>query len=442
MKHLLSLSLLFAAVSLFANAGVFMGSGQNVVLDSTAQIQMAEEVVTMRPMRGDYPVDGSCRNMDPMQFHCVFKLRNLTDQEVTVPVGFPISAEAMRFRAGEDAVNQAEVVSFFHFVAGTKDRTYAVRYVPFDKKKKFSNIFLWDMTFKPKEEIELIVSYTMYGYLGLTHTQKGKIWDLDGFGREKHSFLRIFEHAAGEGHSYVTETGKSWAGKIEKAVFRITPFHFEEYLAKRRAFEENPKLRAALKNDKAGGRSEKDRVLEILRLAPMLRKWSPAYDKWKLVKDNRGEDLYLELVYEPFEPKSEADNLEFWYLFPVMPTTAQHFDALLAHVKEEMDMTYAQRDKMLKFWEDAEKNKTRSSEQIKGAREHWTNQQPYSPAVERLLADAVLEFYGIRRNNPELKEFLERQCWYPAPSRPIDPELKERLLRAGTTEAPSGETRK
>ena len=30
----------------FANAGVFRGSGQTVVLDSTAQIQMAEEVVT------------------------------------------------------------------------------------------------------------------------------------------------------------------------------------------------------------------------------------------------------------------------------------------------------------------------------------------------------------------------------------------------------------
>ena len=50
MKHLLSFGLLTAAVSLFANAGVFLGSGQNVVLDSTAQIQMAEEVVTMRPM--------------------------------------------------------------------------------------------------------------------------------------------------------------------------------------------------------------------------------------------------------------------------------------------------------------------------------------------------------------------------------------------------------
>ena len=30
----------------------------------------------------------------------------------------------------------------------------------------------------------------------------------------------------------------------------------------------------------------------------------------------------------------------------------------------------------------------------------------------------------------------------PAPPRPIDPELKERLLKAGTTEAPSGESQK
>ena len=115
MKHLLSFCLLLAAVSLFANAGVFMGSGQNVVLDSTAQIQMAEEVVTMRPMRGDYPVDTSCRNMDPMKFHCVFKLRNLTDQEVTVPVGFPISAEAFLRRSGDEAVNQAVLGDYGSF---------------------------------------------------------------------------------------------------------------------------------------------------------------------------------------------------------------------------------------------------------------------------------------------------------------------------------------
>ena len=80
MKNLLSFALLLAAVALFANAGVFRGSGQTVVLDSTAQIQMAEEIVTMIPMRGNYPIDSSCRNLDPMKFHCVFKLCNQTDR--------------------------------------------------------------------------------------------------------------------------------------------------------------------------------------------------------------------------------------------------------------------------------------------------------------------------------------------------------------------------
>ena len=428
MKHLLSLSLLFAAVSLFANAGVFRGSGQTVVLDSTAQIQMVEEVVTMRPMRGDYPVNGSCRNLDPMKFHCVFKLRNLTDQEVTVPVGFPISTEALRFQ-DKTKINQTEVIAEFGFVAGTKDRTFAVRYVPFDKKKKFSNIFLWDMTFRPKEEIELFVCDTMYGYQGQADTQKGESrWDLLARAEEKHPFLRCLQGAAGEGHMYVTETGKSWAGKIEKATFRIVPFFFEKYLTKRRAFE-----------DEDGA---KDPRIEMLMSAPMVRGWSPEYDKWKLVKDKQGRDLYLELVYEPFEPKSKADNLAFFYLFPAMPTTAKHFDSLLAGTKKNMDRAYAERDKMLKFWEEAARKKSHPEEQIKGATALWRNVEPYSPAAERLLADAVLEFYGIRRNNPELKEFLERQCWYPAPSRPIDPELKERLLKAGTAGAPSGETRK
>ena len=131
MKHALISILMFAAAALFGNAGVFRGSGQSVVLESTAQIQMAEEVVTMIPMRGNYPVDTSCRNMDPMKFHCVFKLRNLTDQTVTVPVGFPISNQAL-WLPDHSKINQAELIAMYGFVAGTKDRTYPVRYIPFD----------------------------------------------------------------------------------------------------------------------------------------------------------------------------------------------------------------------------------------------------------------------------------------------------------------------
>lgn len=413
MKHALSLILTFAAAAIFGNAGVFRGSGQSVVLDSTAQIQMAEEVVTMMPMRGNYPVDTSCRNMDPMKFHCVFKLRNLTDRTVTVPVGFPISNQALRL-PDHSKINQAELIATYGFVAGTKDRTYPIRYVPFDKNRKFSNIFLWDMTFRPNEEIELLVCYTMHGYLGLASTRKGnKPWE----NCYRHSYLSTLESAAGEGQMYVTETGKSWAGKIEKATFRIIPFDFEEYLTRRGAFEETPEKK----------KSETDIQLALLKTAPMVRKWSPEYEKWNLVKDKRGRNLHLELVYAPFDPGDVGGTLNFFYVFPGIPTTAEQFELLLAKVRKEMEAEYARRDEMLQFWADAKKNKTHPEKQIQMATAHWQGVVPYSSAVERNLADAVLEFYGIRRNNPEIGDFLEIQCWYPAAPRPIDPALKNRL---------------
>ena len=49
---------------LFGNAGVFRGSGQTPVLEKSSEIQMVEELVEMRPRRGYYPVDTSCRNLE------------------------------------------------------------------------------------------------------------------------------------------------------------------------------------------------------------------------------------------------------------------------------------------------------------------------------------------------------------------------------------------
>ena len=282
------------------------------------------------------------------------------------------------------------------------------------------------MTFQSKQEIELIVSYTMYGYMGLVLTQKGEpVWG-DVY---KHHYMRFLEGAAGEGHMYVTETGKSWAGKIEKATFRINPFDFEKYLAERGVFEG---IRSG--TDK-GMRSKKDKLLEFLKNAPMTRNWSPEYKKWKLIKDKRNRDLHLELVYEPFEPKGKEDDLKLFYIFPTIPVNAELFDRLLEWVKEYMEKEFAQREKMLQFWADAEKKKTHPGEQIRKATAYWQKIEPYSPAVERNLADAILEFYGIRRNNPEIQDFLERQYWYPAEPRTIDPGLKERLMKAGAPDS-------
>ena len=155
MKSLLLFILFAVSVSAFANAGIFRGNGRTVVMDSSNKIQMVEEEVVMIPMRGNYPVDSSCRNLDPMKFHCTFKLRNLSDKEVTVQVGFPLSGAVWFPKA--DSIHQTELIGRFGFAAGTKEKLFPVRYVPYDAQKKFSNLFLWDMTFKPKEEIQLTV---------------------------------------------------------------------------------------------------------------------------------------------------------------------------------------------------------------------------------------------------------------------------------------------
>ena len=175
-KFLILCSLFLVFISCFGNVGVFRGSGQTPVLGKTDQIQMVEEEIIMFPRRGNYPVDDSCRNLDKMDFRCRFILRNLTDKKVVVPVGFPLDMdERLLYYKGE--INQSQLIGYFGFVAGTRDKTFPVRFVPYDKKKKFSKLFLWEMTFLPKQEIELFVNYTMDGYLGLDGTMRNRNWD-------------------------------------------------------------------------------------------------------------------------------------------------------------------------------------------------------------------------------------------------------------------------
>ena len=175
MKRFLTICFLFLVfVSCFGNAGVFRGSGQTPTLEKTDQIQMVEEEIIMIPRRGNYPVDTSCRNLDKMEFRCRFILRNLTDQKVVIPVGFPLNTEA-RLQDDKGNFNQSHLIGHYGFTAGTKDRTFPVRFVPWDRKKKFSKLFLWEMTFLPKQEVELFVNYTMEGYLADSIKVKGAL---------------------------------------------------------------------------------------------------------------------------------------------------------------------------------------------------------------------------------------------------------------------------
>ena len=110
-----------------------------------------------------------------------------------------------------------------------RDPFYAYRITKEETKRRFLT----------KEEIELLVNYTMPGYTGLDMTIRNRDWD----NRKpyKCDYLDELTGGSGQAQFYVTETGSSWAGVIEKAVFRYYPYEFEEYLATRGAWEESRK---------------------------------------------------------------------------------------------------------------------------------------------------------------------------------------------------------
>ena len=386
-NNLMMWAVFAAALSLWGNVGVFRGSGQTLVLEKSAEVQMVEEEVVMRPRRGDFPVDDSLRNLDRMDFSCRFLLRNLADKPVKLSVGwFPVFTEG-----GSSPVSGKAALKRFRFVARTKDRTFPVRFVPQDKERKFRNIFLWEMSFAPKEEVTLFVTYTMEDYRGLAVTLKGQKFDrpyLDRYGE----FCIL---AFGQYQFYVTGTGSCWAGKIEKAVFRYYPFAFEEHLKKRGAFDESAEARKRRMEDIKKHPDDYSRRLGSPKR--FLRVWTPAPAEWKLVPGKkRNEESYLELVKAPFTP-SPGDKITIGYVFPLLPENIEDFEAYCTSLKKNLEIM---------------------------------NKIPFTPALRRELADIVLESYGIETGNPAIREYLKEQDWYPVKNPPpIDNAYKEYLLK-------------
>ena len=415
MKKFLMFCLLFLiAVSCFGNVGVFGGSGQTPMLEKTADIQMVEEEIIMIPRRGDYPVDLSCRNLDKMDFRCRFILRNLSDKKVVLPVGFPLDVELRYLWDEKRQYNQQAIISFYAFTAGTKDKTFPVRFVPWDKKKKFSQLFLWEMTFEPKEEIELLVNYTMPGYMGLDMTIRNRDWD----NRKpyKCDYLDVLTCGSGQAQFYVTETGSSWAGVNEKAVFRYYPYDFEEYLSKRGAREEYRKDRK--KRLEMRKKKPNDSRWLLSPDMPMIRTWNPAFEQWQPKQGEHKSDRYLELVFQPYKPEKK-DNIRIGYTFVCMPQTAEEFEAYCCVIK----------GKLKRNAEFKEKVKTANPKLYEKYWKH-RNFPDYGPAVRKNIADVILEFYGIARNNPEIADFLADQMWYPVKTPPqIKDDYKQMLLK-------------
>ncbi len=444
--------ILSAAFSLFANAGIFDGIGGNLTLGKSADIQMVSEKVEMTLMRAPFPVDGGTTGLDYMRYNCTFQLRNQSDRELSVQVGFPLQSEMIAFKKTPEEYDQIAIVSRYNFIAGTARETYPVRFEVGDKERKFRKIFLWQMKFAPHEEIKLVVSYTMGGRMGLGSLKKRPDRD------DKTFPVQYFEplgYALIEQFGYVTETGNCWAGKIEKAEFVLYSKPFEAYLARRGPFEITAeylakrdretakrwataremaaKLRREGKDDQAERleKMELERKEDPVRRDPsamfagrFVRVLKPA-DGWQEVTAKNG-DPYLKLEYAPFEPGPE---ITVSYLFPAIPDTPAKFDALLDKVRVEFEQELKR-----KAEREANPEKTAaqlqklSPEQRSLVEAHWAGVNSFDRSVAQNLADVVREYHGITTANPEIRDFLATQDWYPVKTPPpLSPELKARL---------------
>jgi hypothetical protein len=189
----------------------------------SADVQMVSEDVTIRPICGVSATSHS------VEFRCTFFLKNLSATPSQIQVGFPLDGES-HGPPPPPSDGTDEVLSY-HFIARDANNTYHVRYVPNDLQGKYARIFLWDMEFAANETKTLHVGYILPMSVAASTTRK--VSDTDK-GPHRPQYEKPW-HVRTEAcivvfFSYVTETGRSWAGPIEKATFRFSNNTFEHCL--------------------------------------------------------------------------------------------------------------------------------------------------------------------------------------------------------------------
>ena len=103
----------------------------------------------------------------------------------------------------------------------------------------------------------------------------------------------------------------------------------------------------------------------------------------------------------------------------MIPVNAEQFERYSTALKHHLE-------KQREFKELAKNKNPQAYEK------YWKHRNfpDYGPAVQKNIADVILEFHGIARNNPEIADFLADQVWYPVKTpRPMDETYKQMLLK-------------
>ena len=340
----------FASIAI-ANTGYFAGSGQTITLTKTEEIQLVSEEVTITPKCG-WQWDS-----DSVDYRCKFFLKNLSKKSVKAQIGFPLDSQHRQQAKESDAT---DLVLDYHFLARDESNTYHVRYVPSDSQHKFSRLFLWDMNFKPGETKVLHVAYELPMSRAISITCKQEVVSSGDFLRHEKRWHAYLETCILEQFEYVTETGKSWSGPIEKATFQVEVGPFVSCLSQRTMWPlgfDFPELQldSAIESGQPFTVFSKGGPI-YERVLPQGGKFDPKYGTttWEYENYKPGESIYF--VYYTIPLPRNAAACDYWVRF------------ILGDKPQKTDL------------------------------------------VE--LREIVAAFYGIAPQSESAKKFVKRQIWY------------------------------
>jgi len=339
------------------DAGVFTGNGQNLHQITSETIQLVSIDVTIVLGRGPSLFDGTVPGMDRAEYGCTFVLRNLSDKDEEIKVGFPVDSEFARGSQPDSPNESQDWVFEYAFIARDQKATYHVEFVRRRAQGgpgEFGSVFVWNMHFSPKETRRLTVQYRIPMSMGLVPTEKDAN---SGFGSGV--FGEEFLHIAQlEMAGYITSTGASWAKNVETATFKLITKPFEKYFDRRGIGEE-----ADEEMDREG--AERFNSSFPVRHPWWFRKIEP--QGWEPIEGG------VQWKYEDYKPKDSITVRYYTTPFPQLPTEV---DALM--------------DRFLKQLGQSES------------------------AVVQLgrLKQVLLATYGKEPEDQLVKTFVSQQLWY------------------------------
>jgi hypothetical protein len=341
----------------FGDAGVFTGNGQDLHQITSKTVQLVSIDVTIILGRGPFLFDGSVPGMDLAEYQCTFLLRNLSDKDEEIKVGFPVDSEFARGSKPDSPSESRDWVLEYGFIALDQKTTYHVEFVrrkPQSGPGEFGSVFVWNMRFSPKETKSLTVQYRIPMSMGLVPMEKDeKAAPGPGvFGQE---FLNI---GSLDMAGYITSTGSSWAGNVESAKFTLITEPFEKYFKRRGIGEESD-----VEMDREA--AEQFNSSFPVRHPWWFRRIEP--QGWKPIEGG------VQWQYKDYKPK---DSISVSYYTTPFPQSPEEVDALV--------------DRFLKGLGPGESAATQLGR----------------------LKQVILATYGNEPEDGAAKSFASRQLWY------------------------------